>query len=620
MNRISTFLFLVILAATALTACIHHSDDSAAHAQERGTDDHGPKLMFETVELRDALHAMCVSGALPKALRHRDTLLTMYRDRDYQPLWVQGEVYPGRIQSILPYLTQAHEHGLDPAWYHSGELLRLFTLTLQSNVQPVERMTALARLEILLSDALLDYARHLRFGIFDPRAIDAAYHLPVRQPSHREFIEPLSTTNITAYLRNIQPSERRYRDLQQALLEWRSMQVSHGWVSIPSPGRDKIEHGDTSFILPYVAHRLFMTGELQGLYTAPSRLLTVLDHHLLKAYELDSNRIAAIGPIEYDSTLVRAVLRYQQRHGLLADGILGARSIARLNRRVDDYIEQMERTLERFRWVRYPEQGRYVLVNIPAFWLYAMDNGETMTDMAVCTGLPSALSYDPAYARLMRETNQRYDRKNYETPQMHSVFSHLIINPVWNVPHSIGTRETYFSALKDPNYLSKRGYRVYLRDSLVDHTQINWQQYNPRTLPYRFAQAPGRANALGTIKFMFNNEFSIYLHDTPQRWAFNRAVRAVSHGCVRIENPMAFADFLLGGNEDWNVDRVQQLIYAGGGSRTVHLNTKTPLYIDYFTSWVNSEGIVQFRDDVYHKDALLARAFESFSRRRAVTH
>ncbi len=618
--RILAFLILPALTALGLVSCLERNDHSVARAEGIEGSVSATPAAFTSPQLHDALEALCISGSVPLSLVHRDTLLEAYRQRGYEPIWVLGDSYPGRIQGILPYLTNAWEHGLDPAWYHADELRQVMARSLTPSLRETERLTILARIELLVSDALLQYAEHLRYGLFDPRLLDPAYHHPVRRASYREFYEPLSTRNIGAYLRSIQPAETRYRTLQEALRGWRMMKLDYRWARIPAPGVKKIVCGDTSSILPFIAQRLLMTGELSGSFNAPSPLISTLDAVMLGAYALDSNRLDRIGAVEYDSALVKAVMRYQMRHGLLQDGVIGIRTIARMNRGLDEYIDQIGHTLERFRWTRYPTRGRYVMVNIPAFWLYAMEDNKVYADMAVCTGLPSALSYDPSYARLMRNTNQSYDRKNYETPLLHGTLTHLILNPVWNVPVSIGARETYFSALKDPSYLRRKGYRVYMRDSLVDHSSIDWSKYNPRSMPFRFAQSPGNANALGHIKFMFTNDFSIYLHDTPQRWAFNRATRAVSHGCVRIEQPMKFADYLLSGNNTWNLAKVQQLITNRVGTRSVPLHQRTPLYIDYFTSWVDDSGVVQFRDDVYRKDAVLGRAFSSYERSRSRAH
>jgi len=275
----------------------------------------------------------------------------------------------------------------------------------------------------------------------------------------------------------------------------------------------------------------------------------------------------------------------------------------------------LEVNLERFRWLRYPEKGRYVQVNIPAFWLEAYDDGNVTASMAVCVGQRKSPYYAEQLARYNRTRSRRLQPKDHETPQIHGEFTHCIINPIWNVPGSIASRELYFSALKDSTYLQDKRYKVYYRDSLVDASSIDWSAHNPYSLPYKFKQEPGTGNALGAIKFMFQNDFSIYLHDTPQQFAFRRADRAVSHGCVRIEEPMEFAHYLLKGTPKWDVDRIKQTIWSGARSKPVFLHQKTPLYIDYVTAWVDHDGLLQLRDDIYRKDAVLAGAFTRFDRK-----
>jgi len=611
------FLVIALILAGIVGALGCMNGESTASRAEDEREKSLASVAFNDDDVRSTLAAIVQEKYLPRELAYRDTLIDLYNKRDFSALWVLTDSYPWRIQSILPFLTRSWEHGLDPDWYHASALREEMMMSLDASLPAAERHKALARIELLVTDAILQYAEHLRFGVFNPQRIDHAYHLPVRRPLQREFLEAVHSTSITAFLRNIQPTEKRYVQLQRALLEYRAMRQEHRWPRIPPLTVDMISYGDTSSILPFVSHRLLLTGEIDGSLFPPSRLITPITDLMLLAHSLDSSRLASIGPVLYDSTLVVAVRRYQQRHGLLVDGVLGSRTISRLNRTIDEYIDQIRNTLERFRWMRYPETGRYVLVNIPEFWLYAYEDGKIQTDMAVCVGQQRAASHSYEYARHMRKTNQRYDPKNHETPQMHGSLTHLILNPFWYVPASIGAREIYFSALKDPRYLERKGYRVYMRDSLVDHTDIDWASYNPRNLPFRFAQSPGNTNALGNIKFMFTNDFSIYLHDTPQRMAFRRASRAVSHGCVRIEKPMEFAGYLLDSCETWNVHKVQQTIWSMAKSRTVFLPKTTPLYIDYYTSWVDSAGSVQFRDDVYRKDVLLDRAFSAYERRRA---
>lgn len=532
-------------------------------------------------------------------LLHDDTLLQQYRQREFVPIWVREESFPSRVIGILRFLLRADEHGLDPHWYHAPEMQALIDGILTDRNPDSDHSEALARIELMLSDGLLRYSQHLRYGVVDPRHVDEAYHLPVRRGGLREFLEPLSAPDIIAFLRNIQPDATRYRMLQRAYAGFRDIKRLYRWPHVPQLTVEKLEVGGLSPVVPALTQRLLLTGELFGSSQAPLRGSVQLVDLALRAYELDSMRLQSLGLFPYDSALAKAVMRYQARHGLLVDGVVGARTVARLNRGIDGYVDQIRANLERFRWMRYPERGRYVMVNIPEFWLYAYSDGKLTTDMSVCVGQSRA-----ATGAML----------NHETPQITGEFTHCIVNPFWHVPWSIGAREIYYSAKKDSNYLRKGRYKVYVRDSLVDARKINWADHNPKSMPFKFRQEPGEGNALGAIKFMFRNDFSIYLHDTPQQWAFRRASRAVSHGCVRIQEPMDFARFLLDGTPDWNVQRLQQTIYSGARSKPVFLTQKTPLFIDYYTSWVDSSGVLQFRDDVYRKDAVLTRVFKRLSR------
>mgnify|MGYP000703098708 CR=1 FL=1 len=360
-----------------------------------------------------------------------------------------------------------------------------------------------------------------------------------------------------------------------------------------------------------------LTGELFGTLRPPLRGTVPVIDIAARAFSLHPSRLRQLGAIRYDSTLVRAVMRFQERHGLLVDGIIGSRTITALNRGVDASIEQMEVNLERFRWLRYPDRGRYIVVNIPAYWLDAYDGGRSVASMAVCVGEPRSKYYHDQYRYYLRTGKRRHEPKNHETPQLHGEFSHLIVNPIWHVPGSIASRELYFSALKDSSYLQKKRYKVYYRDSVVDASSINWSEHNPFSMPFKFKQEPGSGNALGAVKFMFPNDHSIYLHDTPQQWAFRRSVRAVSHGCVRIEKPMDFTRYLLEGTPEWDAGRVQRTIWSGARSKPVFFHQRTPLFIDYCTAWVDETGFLQFRNDIYRKDEILASAIAAYDHMRS---
>ncbi len=260
--------------------------------------------------------------------------------------------------------------------------------------------------------------------------------------------------------------------------------------------------------------------------------------------------------------------------------------------------------LERLRWKNRPTEEKYVWVNIPDFRLDVIENGKSTLNMKVCVGegrnqdyVDKLIEYD--------ENDLKKDRPfNRETPQLKSIIHGVQVNPIWNIPESIATNEITKLAAKDPYYLSNNNIDVFLDGKRIEDTEtIDWSSVDAGKT-YAFKQRPGEDNALGKIKFLFNNESSVYLHDTPSKAAFNQTMRAVSHGCVRVEQPLELARALFGeGN------KFEKIKTGMEGKRTdaenIALINKIPIYLTYFTCWVDGNGVLQFRKDVYGLDIVL---------------
>lgn len=260
--------------------------------------------------------------------------------------------------------------------------------------------------------------------------------------------------------------------------------------------------------------------------------------------------------------------------------------------------------LERLRWKNAPTEEKYVWVNIPDFRLDVIENGKSVLNMKVCVGEGRNQDYTDKLVEY-DENDLKKDRPfNRETPQLKSVIHSVQVNPVWNIPESIATNEITKFAAKDPFYLSNHNIDVFLDGNLIEDTEtIDWSSADAGKT-YTFKQRPGADNALGKIKFLFNNQSSVYLHDTPSKAAFNQNMRAVSHGCVRVEQPLALATALFGEGS-----KLEKIKAGMEGKRTdaedVGLTNKVPVYLTYFTCWVDDKGVLQFRKDVYGLDIVL---------------
>ena len=558
-----------------------------------GSVDKNPE--FSSVEFQQSLRDRFIkedSSFVIKssAIEYFDTLKSFYAARNFQPLFILNFNNASSINPILDLFSKAGEHGIQPARYHL-ELIKNEISKISSGNS--EKYLHMVNAELLFSDAVLKYASHLRYGVVNPTKIYSEnYCLPVVDSSKRDIFKPLNVENVYEYLNGLQPKNPQYKKLQAALKHFIDLDTT-GWKPIKNPGQ-----------LNLIAGRLALLGFL------------------------DTTKINTTNLNKKDSVFIKAISKFQLANGLNGDGSVGLPTLEKLNVSKNEYIDKIKLNMERFRWTNYSDSSRYILVNIPDFRLHVIDNHQEQFEIKVCTGKKKPANYYDRLKSYLKSRRARPD--NWETPQISSEISHLVLNPTWTVPPSIIKEEIFREASKDSTYLQKRNFKVYKNGKLVNLTDVNLKKYSPNKIPYTFVQDPGAGNALGKIKFMFANKFGVYLHDTPTRGPFSRSSRAVSHGCVRVENPFQLAEFLLKNNSKWTLDYIK--IETGfampdktkveefkqvrnelrrnssyGKTTEVKFDHKIPVVIDYFTAWINDEGIVNFRNDIYDKDKILKK-------------
>jgi len=290
----------------------------------------------------------------------------------------------------------------------------------------------------------------------------------------------------------------------------------------------------------------------------------------------------------FNEQLEQAVIAFQKRHGLKPDGIAGRTTLNALNIPLKQRIRQMELNLERLRWILGNPEQRSIVINIANFELNVIEEGKPVLSMKVIVGKP--------YMR---------------TPVFTAKMTHLILNPSWNVPDSIAQKEILEKIKRAPHYLAEQDIRVLkgwgVREQEIDPSKINWSGITANTLSYRFRQQPGALNPLGRIKFMFPNQYDVYLHDTPSKRLFSENVRAFSHGCTRIEKPLELAEYVLRDAPGWTRNKLLATIEEGA-ERKVLIPRPLNVHFLYLTAWVDKEGILQFRNDIYERDKLLDAA------------
>jgi murein L,D-transpeptidase YcbB/YkuD len=257
--------------------------------------------------------------------------------------------------------------------------------------------------------------------------------------------------------------------------------------------------------------------------------------------------------------------------------------------------------LERLRWKNKPTENKYVIVNIPDFHLDVIDSGRSVLGMKVCVGKGRNSDYKKTLMNYV--DTDKVDKPVHETPLLNSLIYEAEVNPVWNIPESIANKEIIVQAANDPYYLSNKNINVYKNGKKVDDVEsIDWSSVDKSD--YSFQQQPGADNSLGKIKFLFKNKSSVYLHDTPAQLPFAQSMRAVSHGCVRLQKPLDFAHELFGDGPKYTLI-AQDMATAKPDPTEISLHKKVPVYITYITCWADSTGTLQYRKDVYGQDIIL---------------
>lgn len=504
-----------------------------------------------------------------------------YAQREFRPAWLQAAgPLQSQIEALRQAVAQAPTEGLRGADYHDGELRERLS---QANAAGATLTAAQwTELELLLTDAWLSYGSHLTSGRVNPAALDPYWGIQARSSDLiGQLQQALDENRVGEALQSLTPTEPAYARLREALAHYRRLEKQGGWPQLgPGP---KLSLGMHDARVSTLRARLLVTGDLDAV---PSPSPTAEPAPAVPSKTKSKAGKTPVAPAEthFDAALAQAVQRFQQRHGLPADGAVGEATRAALNVPAAQRIRQLEVNLERWRWQPAALGERYVLVNIPDFSLSVMENGRAVLDSKVIVG-----------------------KTQRPTPVLSAEMSYLVMNPNWNVPPTIAAEDKLPLLRKNPYALSRQNIRVLTAGGRpIDPAAVNWRKVSADNLPYRFRQDPGPRNALGRIKFMFPNAYSVYLHDTPTRGLFSASRRAFSSGCVRVSRPLDLAEYLLKDYPNWSRKAIESAS-QGSKERTVPLRAKIPVHILYWTAWVEENGQVNFRDDIYERDRRLAR-------------
>lgn len=475
-------------------------------------------------------------------------LSTIYENSIFSLAWKKKSTIDQLIKSIQAIDLE----GLNPNDYHIDNLLKL-------NNQSAElSLLQKAHLDLLATDAFLLLTSDLLTGKVNLSSLDNEWHLKRREENQvLLFEEAIENNTIFQTIEESIPKHKVYLGLKEALAKYQKIKLEGGWEGISEGETLKKEQEDDRIVL--VKNRLVKTNDLS---------------------------IDSLGDTKlFDNQLLNAVLSFQKRHNLELDGNIGKKTIAAMNISVDERIDQIKVNLERWRWLPQEYSDFFIHVNIANFSVNVLKKGEHIKYYKAIVG-----------------------KDHRKTPVFSSKISYLVLNPTWTVPSGIITKDIIPAVRKDVNYLKKKNFTVLdNKGNIIDPNTIDWS--SPSAKFYTYRQPAGPDNALGAVKFMFPNSFSVYLHDTPSKNLFDKTERSFSSGCIRVENALQLAEYLLNDSVNWSLDKIKKQIDSKK-TLTLPLKEQPEIYLLYWTAWLNKEGVVQFRNDIYDRDSAIIDALK----------
>ena len=482
--------------------------------------------------------------SLAVAAAERDDISAFYLARNYAPVWTTADSAPHRL-ALLAALSRAADHGLPASQYDAEKIIRAF--------QTAKTEGDRGRLEFRMTRVFLAYVRDMKMGVVVPAKVDGL--IKIDRPDYNGIAQLqafLAAPQPGQFLHDLAPNSPEYARLMAEKIALADVLDNGGWG--PSVQAEALAPADTGAAVVALRDRLMTMGYLPRSVTGV-----------------------------YDKAMQTAVQRFQIDHGLVADGVAGAGTIIEINLGADARMKSVMVALERLRWIGdAPRGARHIWVNLPDFTAKIVDHGQVTFSTRAVIGA---------------------NEPDRQTPEFSDMMEYFVVNPSWSVPRSITVKEYLPLLQRNANAV---GHLNVIDGSgrVVPRGAVNFAAYTARNFPFALRQAPSDGNALGKVKFMFPNPYNIYLHDTPSKDLFSRDVRAFSHGCIRLADPIDFAHEIFAVQSDDPEAAFDRLLETGAES-AVTLTEKVPVHLVYFTAWPGARGTMTYRRDVYGRDAAI---------------
>lgn len=567
------------------------------------------------VSLKKLLKAKNIPSTLSRNLTKK-----YYRNFKYTPFWVTKDgIKPMAVDLIRSIKDDEVLKPYTQKLFKLAKIDETINLIQINNNNNIEQLLSL---DIILTSTYHEYMRYLSRGFIDweefqtileelneEKEIIANWKkYSVKKNIRRLLYKAVEYNDIFTAINQVNYTFPKAKELSSLIKEYEKISQNGGYTIIPKI-KKSLRKGNYYPEISLLRQRLSQSKDLKDTSCLKEEeIITKKENNLFRkepkilTTKLDKNTTSieikkeTTKPIKdclelYDDNVFEAVKSFQKNHGLIEDGIIGRNTISRLNISIEKKIKKMRINLERMRWMPRSLGDKYLIVNIPDYKLKMYSNGEKKLDMAVVVG----------------------EYKN-PTPIFSHKMSSIVLNPYWRIPQRIVRREFIPKLVENPNYLVDNDIKVFEnwshKSMEFDTDSVDWSMYldnnligNSEQAPMRFIQIPSDRNPLGRIKFMFPNRYSVYLHDTPFKRLFKNNKRAYSHGCIRLSRPHDLLKTIA--EEDTQVDYIEaQEILEDIEKTDLDLTKKIPVHIVYLTSWVDDNGKVQFRDDIYRYDKI----------------
>ena len=578
LHFLSLALFLGLLGLPGfLVSCNGQGDQVSQASSKTGTsvttDTSGPEPRLDSVFVIRAMQADAHFKAQERWARK------FYRERQFRLGWFRQHKLVPQASTFLTVVGKAKDDGLDPKRYDTKQITNLLA-QLKSVGQDTARRNQLERkLDVTLSGSYFAWASDYYRGVANPRDTknDAWKVKRNKIKLDHALMTILRERESTYPYYDFAPLHPEYNNLKKALALLRARQAAGGWPTLP--GTTHLKPGQTLPVVDLLRQRL-LGGEATGQTPAT-----------VAATATPVNNVTP-SPVTttYDPTLVTAVKNFQRDLGLPPTGLVDGETLRQLNMPIQERINQVILNMERWRWLPKKFEPDYLIVNIPEYRLRVYEQGKEALTMRVIVG--KTLTATPVFS----------DKMEY-----------VVLAPYWNVPFSIIDKELRPKLEADAqgtlDRLDMEVVKGYGRKAtVVDPTTIDWASVTPDNFKYTMRRRPGPKNDLGDVKFIFPNSNDIYLHDTPHGELFSQTKRNFSHGCVRVEEPVKLATYLLRDNPNWSQPVIEDSI-AQRREKYITLKEKLPVYLVYLTAWADADGHAHFRDDIYSHDKSLAKEY-----------